>query len=327
MGWIWGDNESSVNHSKLDPSLQDFLDKEAPSGQKPFLPSKPTQKTTEPEKSPTTVITEASSKPTVPPQSQFQDGRYADIWKGYEPQHVVEDRGKSEQDKLRDIVDAYNDRKGEIGRVAMENCAFEYMAQYDCWKSPTLKQMATVCYTESRKFNRCYDIQTKFLKALGYMTMERRTKEQDEALQMHADKLYQRLLEQEALIAKAKEEGRPLPKFESVLSKQNVSRAALGPSLSPQNAGKTEQDEESDVWSHIKTSSRTEYEKKLAELPPEEQDLERKALLGELKAQTMMASKVEETFIEERINRMKRREAGQATFGDTIKRLWGWDRP
>jgi hypothetical protein len=38
-----------------------------------------------------------------------------------------------------------------------------------------------------------------------------------------------------------------------------------------------------------------------------------------------MDKKVEVAYIEERINRMKRREAGQATIGDTIKRWWGWN--
>jgi uncharacterized protein (UPF0335 family) len=33
---------------------------------------------------------------------------------------------------------------------------------------------------------------------------------------------------------------------------------------------------------------------------------------------------VAETFLEERIERIKRRESGQATIGDTIKYWWGW---
>lgn len=327
MGWLWNSNHSPSSNGQLDPSLQEFLDKEAPSAQKPSLPSRPAPKATEPTKPLHGISVEAPSQaaaPIVPPQSQFQDGRYAHLWKNYTPQQVLDDRGKSEQEKLTDIVDAYNDRKSEIGRVALENCAFEYMGQFECWQSPSMYQMATLCRDESRKFNRCYETQAKFLKALGFMTMEKRTKEQDEAMQMHADKLYQQLLEQQALIAKAKEEGRPIPKFESLLSKRNVSEAiSLNPTTAPA-AEKAEQDEENDVWSHIKTSSRKEYEKKLAELPPEEQEFERRALLGELKAQTSIAAKVGETFVEERINRMKRKETGQSTIGDTIKHWWGW---
>lgn len=327
MGWLWGSGDSHSTKDKLDPSLRDFLEKEAPSGQKPALPSKPITKPSEPLKPAQDASQLAPQALIAPPQSQFQDGRYAHLWKNYTPQHALEDRAKTEQDRLRDIVDAYNDRKAAIGRVAMENCALEYMAQFECFKQPSWMQAMTACRAESQKFNKCYDVQVKFLKALGYLTMDTRSPEEDERIQMHADKLYQQMMEQEARIEKAKEEGKPIPRFDSVLSKENVTRAMAEKSPASQlilRPEKMVQQEEDDVWSHIKPSSRQEYERKIAELPPEEQELERKALLGELRAQTGMAKKVEVTFIEERINRMKRREAGQATIGDTIKRLWGW---
>lgn len=329
MGWLWGSGDSSSPKDKLDPALRDFLEKEAPTGRgpKPSLPSKPAEKPAIASDKSQSSDPENAVKPIVPPQSQFQDGRYAHLWKDYVPQAELEERGKSEQDKLRDIVDAYNDRRAEIGRVALENCAFEYLAQFECFKKPNWYQTATVCKAESRNFNKCYDIQSKFLKALGYLSMDARTPEQDERIQMHADKLYQQLKEQERLIEEARAEGRSLPQFESVLSKRNIAQTVAGssPANGPPVDERTEQEEENDVWSKIKPSSREEYEKKLAELKPEDRDFERKALLAELRAKTGMASKVEETFIEERINRMKRREAGQATIGDTIKRLWGWD--
>ncbi|KAF2254500.1 hypothetical protein BU26DRAFT_514401 [Trematosphaeria pertusa] len=325
MGWLWGGRDSSASKDKLDPSLRDFLEKEAPTGPKPSLPSKPAQKPAE-SHAPEQTQAEAPLQPAVPPQSQFQDGRYAHLWKNYVPQQVLEDQGKTEQDKLRDIVDAYNDRKAEIGRIALENCSLEYMAQFDCFRNPGFWQAATLCRAESQKFNRCYDVQSKFLKALGYLTMDARSPEDSERIQMHADKLYHQMLEQEAQIEKAKEEGRPIPKFESVLSKQNVARAMAGKFLTATPVSETNRpdDDDAEVWRHIKPESRQRYEKQLAEIPPEDQEFERKALLGELRAQTGMAKKVEETFIEERINRMKRREAGQATIGDTLKRLWGW---
>ncbi|KAJ4293223.1 hypothetical protein N0V90_008505 [Kalmusia sp. IMI 367209] len=328
MGWLWGSGDSSNAKNNLDPSLRDSLNKEAPAGPKPSLPSRPVEK---PQEATQTAQPQpdVSDKPFVPPQSQFQDGRYAHLWKDYVPQQQLENRAKTEQDKLRDIVEAFNDRKAEIGRIALENCAIEYMEQFECFKSPkTWTQTATLCNAESRKFNRCYDVQSKFLKALGYLTMDFRSAEDSERIQMHADKLYQQMLEQEALIEKAKEEGREAPKFESVLSKQNVARAMAGKSLAvtPLAEAPPPDDDEKELWKHIKPEARESYRKKLAELPPEDQDFERKALLGEIRANAGMGQQVGQTFIEERINRMKRREAGQATVGDTIKRLWGWDR-
>jgi hypothetical protein len=322
MGWLWGSADRSSANDNLDPSLRDFLQQEAPTGPKPSLPAKPAP----PAPPAQNATPQEYTAPAVPPQSQFQDGRYAHLWKNYTPQNVLDDRGKTEQDKLRDIVDAFNDRKAAIGRAALENCALEYMAQYECFQNPGIVSTMTLCRAESKTFNRCYDIQAKFLKALGFLTMDARSPEQDEMMQMHADKLYQQLKEQEALIEKAKQDGRPIPTFESVLSRHNVARAVAGKKLSshPTAQQSTDRDDEEDIWSQIKQSSRDEYEKKLAELPQEDQDIERKALLGELRAQARMSKKVEGTFVEERINRMKRREAGQETIGDTIKRLWGW---
>jgi hypothetical protein len=325
MGWLWGSGDGSTE--KLDQSLQDFLKKEAPTGPKPSLPSAPKEKSTQTTNT-TLPQSRAASEPTaVPPYSQFQDGRYAHLWKNYTPQHILDDRGKNEQDKLRDLIDSYNDRRAGIGRIATENCALEYMEQFECFRSPkSWVSLGTLCRAESRKFNRCHEVQSKFLKALGYLTMEERAPEDDEKIQMHADKLYQQMLRQEAEIEKAEKEGRPKPKFESILSSEAESRNMVlqASSIKTARPGQPGTEEEVDIWSQIKPEVRTEYEKKLAELPPEQQEFERMAVLGELKAQTGITKRVEETFIDERIQRMKRREAGQATIGDTIKYWWGW---
>ncbi|CAI6336134.1 unnamed protein product [Periconia digitata] len=322
MGWLWGSGGGAKD--QLDPSLRDFLDKENPTGPKPSLPSKPVEK---PDEASQAEPTRADQGPVVPPQSQFQDGRYAHLWKNYVPQRQIDDRGKNEQDRLRDAVDAYNDRKAEVGRVAMENCALEYIAQFDCYRNPKWGQVATLCRTETRAFNRCYDIQSKFLKALGYMTMDYRSDEDSEKIQMHADRLYQQMLAQEQQIEEAKKQGLPPPQFDSIFSKANIARAMNNGAsvVAPAPGQVISEEEEREVWARIKPESRKLYEQNIAKLPPEEQDLERKALLGELKSQNIMARSVEQTFIEERINRLKRKEAGQSTIGDIIKSAWGWD--
>jgi hypothetical protein len=327
MGWLWGSSSSSTDD--LDSSLQDFLKKEAPSGPKPTLPSAPAKKPAETSSpistTPSSPAQRESAKAVVPPESQFQDGRYAHLWKNYTPQDVLDDRGKNEQDKLRDLVESYNDRKAGIGRIAMENCALEYMEQWECFQNPkTWKALGTLCNAESRKFNRCHEIQSKFLKALGYLTMDERSQEESEKIQMHADKLYQQMLQQEAAIEKAEREGRERPKFQSLLSNQNISQTLAGGKSQPQSTADPLSIEEDAVWSKIKPEKRAEYQKKIAALSPELQEVERLAAIGELKAQSGISKQVEETFIEERINRMKRREAGQATIGDQIKYWWGW---
>ena len=208
MGWLWsssgsgnrsnsgsngGSGSGAASPDQLDASLRDFLSREAPTGPRPSLPSLPAKKTTE---VPTQAATQSDSQPApessaVPPESLFQDGRYAHLWKNYTPQDILTDRSKSDQDRLRDLVDAYNDRKASIGRVAMENCALEYMEQFECFRHPpTWFSAGTMCNAESRRFNRCHEMQSKFLKALGYMTMEaaERAEEHAKAAEDKADK-------------------------------------------------------------------------------------------------------------------------------------------
>lgn len=310
MSWLWGGSNSSKAKDALDPSLRDFLDKETRKGPKPSLPSVPPPPQAD-QAAPIAHPEGRAEAPKVPAESQFQDGRYAHLWKNYVPQNQLVDRSKSDQDKLRDIVDTYNDRKAEVGRAAMENCAFEYMEQWECYGNPNFKQTMTLCADETRKFSRCVEIQKKFLNALGYMTMDDRSPEQSEIIQMHADKLYQQYKEQEKLIDEARKAGRPIPRFEPVISKKSVEKTL----------GK----EQEDLYDQVKPETRAEYEKRLAEMTPEQQALERNALEGELRAEKTMALKVNQAFIEERIGRMKRKETGQTTIGDRIKTWWGWD--
>lgn len=324
MGWLWSSGNSSNAKDQLDPSLRDFLDHEAPSGQRPALPSKPVPKPTEPAKQ---QASEPVLAPVVPPQSQFQDGRYAHLWKNYTPQDILENRSKTEQDKMKDIVEAFEDRKKQIGNVAMENCAFEYMEQYNCFRNPSFKEAATLCRKQTKKFNRCYEIQAKFLKALGYLALDGTDPVAEERIQMRADELYQHLKAQEAAVEKAQAEGLPLPTFENVLSKQNVVLAAAGKPLtqSPPAGISAEQQANDEVWAHLKPDARAEYEKQLAKLPPEEREIERQSILGELRASTGMFQQVGAAYEEERIQRLKRKDAGQSTLGDAVKRWWGWD--
>ncbi len=310
MGWLWSSSSSeAASKDQLDPSLRDFLKKEAPTGPKPSLPptARKTEKTSA-QPQPHSQSEALSEAPKVPPQSAFQDGRYAHLWKNYTPQHILDDRGKNEQDRLRDIVDAYNDRKADIGRIAMENCAIEYMEQFECFRHPpTWMSAGTMCNAESRKFNRCYEMQGKLLKALGFMTMEARSAEDDERIQMHADKLYQEMLAQEREGERAKKEGKTVPDTKKMLmSEEKLAEV------------------ENEVWSQMKPEARTEYEKKVASLPHEQQEIARLAVLGELRAANDMSKNAAKTLQEERVKRIERIEAGQATFGDRFKNWWGW---
>lgn len=220
MGWFWEKSPPSNNNDplrNLDPSLRDFLDNESPVKYKPAAPATPPASAITSSAQTTTQQT-SSSTPTVPKESLYQDGRYSSLWQNYRPQAEIEAEGKSEQEKLADILAGYKDRKAQIGRAAVENCSFEQEAIDHCYDHGTYTDRLMMCRTETRAFERCYLMQYRFLKALGYLSTYDRPPEVDEAIQMHADTLFHRMLSQEKAIELAKTEGQPIPTFPPILA-------------------------------------------------------------------------------------------------------------
>ncbi|EON62485.1 hypothetical protein W97_01707 [Coniosporium apollinis CBS 100218] len=355
MGWFWGSSPSSPSDNssdplqKLDPALRDFLEKEAPA-QRPQSasprPSPPTSApierphlpTVQPKSTPSTTSLSADpSTPAVPPQSLYQDGRYAHLWKGYRPQSEVESAGKSDQEKLTDIIDSYNERKAGIGRAALENCALEQLAYNECFRSGSWKSRMTMCKAENNALERCYSVQGRFLKALGYLSDAGRSEEDDERIQMHADRLYQRMLEQERQIEEAKKAGLPVPEFKPVLSGESMRQAMAGGSGSslgetqtssvaaaknlptPATPGRNQ-----DVFGNVPEETRKNFEKRLESLSREDRELELRAIQAELNAGRQFGRQIESALEEQRQNRLKRKEHGQESMGDKIKSWWGW---
>jgi hypothetical protein len=319
MGWIpfWSSSSSSNSDAtkNLDPSLREFLDREQPKHSEaqpqkqetPWLPqSSAATKPAEPDE----------AKPVVPPQSLFQDGRYAHIWKNYKPLNAIEESQKTEQDKLRDLVEERDTRKAELGRIALESCVFEHLAQQECWRTGTLTDMMTMCSTEKKEFNRCYKMQAKFMKALGFMSVVG-DMEKEERIQMHADKLYRQMLAQEKAMAEAKERGEPEPVFENPLSPQRLGGANLM-SLPSSNAV-----DESVPYSRIPESLRGQFLEDIKGMSPQEAAVEEAAFLADLENQRRTALKGVRYLNEEAIARQKRFESGQASIGDRAKRWWG----
>jgi hypothetical protein len=168
MGWFdgWSGSQSSGGDplQKLDPKLREFLQREAPvkydHAQSPHPPA-PTQDApvSHPAVAPTPSAEGDQQQSAVPPQSLFQDGRYAHLWKNYKPQSVVDAETKSDHEKLMDVLEAYKERKAEIGKAALENCALEQVDWSECMKSGSVTARMTMCRDAVRKFERCYTIQ------------------------------------------------------------------------------------------------------------------------------------------------------------------------
>lgn len=286
LEWLWPSKSSTSDAiSNLDPSLREVLKKQESASPIPIAPAKaPKDASYVADLVAAGVVHDYHDKnpqkPKVPPQSLYQDGRYAHLWKNYEPQLAVEARGDTEVDRLKKLDMDLKHRKTHLGQVALENCAFEQWAELDCLKNGSTLQKLSMCRPEKKKFNRCYDMQVKFLKALGFFEAIGDDKRAD-AIQMHSDKLWHRLVEQEEQIEKAKEEGRELPNFESILSAAAVQ--SVGGTLSTPQIPKSYKDTNpSYAYPNIPEPAREEFNKKIDGLSPEDANVEAAVFLAEI---------------------------------------------
>ena len=178
MGWLWGSNNDASSTKSdgdplrdLDPSLREFLEKESPlkykasqaTSQAATSPS-PASHTADTQSQSTTSAGSTShtdlSSSTASPPTLFSDGRYSHLWSTYKSISEVENAAKTDQEKLLDVLNAFKERKAEIGRAAVENCALEQTAVSDCFRTGSWKARMTMCRAPSREFERCYTMQS-----------------------------------------------------------------------------------------------------------------------------------------------------------------------
>lgn len=345
MGWFWGKEQSdSTNdaYSKLDPALRDFLDKESPlkyadtrpqASQSPASSDSPDHGYRSKIGLDSPGLTQDAQnaaprdRPEVPPESLFQDGRYAHLWKGYRSQAETEAASRSDQDRLAEVVEAYNDRKAAIGRAAIENCVMEQMAEKECFTSGAWSKRMKMCREENRAFNRCYNMQARFLKALGYLSTQHQTAEDEERIQMHADKLYHEMLAREKKIAEAKEAGTEAPVFQPLIQPEQTTQA-LGENSAWSRARQqaAAQGNKFASLSSYSPERQAEIRERIKNMSEQEKEVELQLIAAENRAQLEYADRIQEKLEDERRSRADRRERGKETVGDSIKRLWGWDR-
>jgi hypothetical protein len=321
MGWLWGSDSSDGSKPALqntdplrdlDPSLRSFLEKESPVKYKTSQPP-PEPPTDVPKADPTTDEPSAPKVPTL-----FPDGRYAHLWKNYKPLSSIEAATKSDQDKLLDVVAGYRDRRVQIGVAALTNCAMEQWDLNECFHTGGFKARMTMCRAENRKFERCYVMQSRFLRALGYLSTYDRPPEVDEEIQMHADKLYHRMLERERLVEEAKAKGEAQPVFPPLMDRASPNFSTGG-----------QQEEGAELalpkaLDSLQPRVKKEMRARLKGLTPEEKDIEERAIEMEMQAGEILAKQLSKVYEETGENRAKRKEQGRQTFGDRIASIFGW---
>merc|ERR1712000_108619 len=312
MGWwpsILGGSSSADPVQNLDPKLREFLEKESPVRyqQTPAQAQPSSQPVQHPTVSKAVAESQqkgdADAKSKVPAESLYQDGRYAHLWKGYRPQAEVEADAMTDHDRLISVLDGYTQRKEQISKIAMENCAEAQEAWINCMKHGAWSDQAQLCRHQVRAFEKCYQTQSRFLRALGYGAVADRPAAVDEDIQMHADALYQRVLAHEAAVNKAREEGTPVPVFDPVIPR--LATRSTGPRVQPSEEVKKQWDE------------------KLQELPEAERAAEEAALRADLQAKSDVARNMKDFYESRKKQKQEERQEKDVVEGKTVAaQLW-----
>ena len=188
----------------------------------------------------------------------------------------------------------------------------------------------------------------RFLKALGYGSAYARPESVDEAIQMHADTLYHRMLAQEAATADAKAAGLPEPQFPPMLPSVSVSTSssssttpaapvpankvttavsALSPPAEDSAPVPSSKDGEDglpelmpETLKLLKPSAQAALRERMKDMSAAERELEEKGMLMMVKTTTETGK----LMMDINEQRKKRREEGKATLGDNISAWFGW---
>lgn len=311
MSWLWGKKSEQDPTKSLDSDLKQFLDSQQP---KPYTTTTEQQiqqvgkpKTVEVELPKTTPISDPE-EPAVPKESLFQDGRYKDLWKTYVPQKELVEISSTPAER---IMNAKKDRKASLSEAALENCAFEEELKRNCFTQGDslnrIRARMTLCNRETKAFNRCFQLQAKFLQALGYQESPRSDAEVDERIQMHADKLYHRMMDYEAAVEEAKAAGKPVPPLTSVFNSDRPSPTIEQINLPP------------NIAKGLTTP--------LSKLPPHERELAARAILQETKVAQTQADDFFKATTTMNEGRERRQKALVDAFGVTLGKFFIPDAP
>ena len=166
------------------------------------------------------------------------------------------------------------------------------------WKQKAYAR-ATLCNKEDTEFLRCYQLQSRFMLALGYQAPGKETSPgQDERVQMHADKLYHRMRDYEAACEEARLNDDPMPELKSVFDHTKPAPDPATLKVSP---------------AFEKESSR-----KFSELPAHEKELESRAYMAEMENNKGYAKELTTYLQEMHEDRKERQKVFKRVFGDTV---------
>lgn len=156
----------------------------------------------------------------------------------------------------------------------------------------------------------------RLLKALGYLSNYQRAPEVDEQIQMRADAIYHKMMDNEAAVAKAKAEGLPEPSFEPLIQKQASAPQAAGAAPLAGADGIV-------VPTEPSPTMLKEWKNMLQKLPEQDRAAEEEALRAEFRAKAEVAGRIQSIWQEQAKAREARKAEGKETMGDKLKGFIG----
>lgn len=139
---------------------------------------------------------------------------------------------------------------------------------------------------------------------------------------MHADTLYQRMLDQERKAGEAKAAGLPAPIFPSLISPTKPSTSV---------PAKTKSEGESNMepalpadFEELKPKVKAQLRGRLKGLSAEEREVEEKAMVMELAVGEIIGKQIGEIYEETGKAKRMRKEQGKETFSDRVGTWFGW---
>jgi hypothetical protein len=149
----------------------------------------------------------------------------------------------------------------------------------------------------------------RLLKALGYLSSYQRPAEVDEQIQMGADSIYHKMIDNETAAAKAKAEGLPVPTFAPLIPKTEAP-----PAPGPDGV---------EVPTEPGPNTLKEWKERLQKIPEEDRAAEEEALRAEFRAKAEVAGHIQSIWQKQAKEREARKAEGKETIVDKLKGIAG----
>lgn len=352
MPWFWTSTSNTDNaFDSLDANSRDFLRK---------TPSIPTSRSSNPTTNTTSSRTTADSFTSkqafpysstvsaespannaasdLPSQTLFPDGRYAHLWSTYHPPPLSGNPLTSSsnpstpviteitpQEQLSSLLSVYRNKRSTSHKAALSNCVLEHIAEIECLTTSSIYNKIKGCSTETKQFTRCFTLQGKMLRAMGWLDSriedDGKGDERREGMLNRADELWTEVKRRAELRNSGRTVDEELGRIDFGHDRSSLEKGVEEGDVKGEEALKKREEE---LWKVFKASRWDNLRKEVEGLPLDQKVLELELQLAESKAHEEYGEQITQFYDIELQDRRKRKVEGHTSMGDWLKWLSGW---